>query len=136
MKYCSLDKHDKLSLNLDSSKFIGIYCCFFISLAFTIDTPSAERWIFTVVFAVSSLLMFSWANEVKLMVKRLVGYRFYTLTTFALVPMVAVPWFFEIPSGITMTLTLLVSLNCLVWPFVTVSEYEKNYTAIFGLMDA
>ena len=116
MKYCSLDKHDKLSLNLDSSKFIGIYCCFFISLAFTIDTPSAERWVITAVLAVLTLLMLSLANEVKLMVKRLVGYRFYTLTTFALVPMVAVPWFFEIPSGITMTLTLLVSLNCLVWP--------------------
>ena len=136
MKYFSLDKQDKFSMNLDTSKFIGIYCCFFISLAFTINTPSAERWIFTAVFAASSLLMFSWANEVKLMIKHLEGYRFYTLTTFALVPMVAVPWFFEVPFGITMTLTLLVGINCLIWPFVTVSEYEKNYTAIFGLMDA
>jgi len=136
MKYCSLDKHDKFSLSLGTSKFIGIYCGFVGSIAFAIHTPSVERWIIAVVLAVSSLLMFSLENEVKLMVKRLVGYRFYTLTTFALVPTVAVPWFFEIPSGITMTLTLLVGLNCLIWPFVTVSEYEKNYTSMFGLMDA
>ena len=136
MKYCSLDKHDKLSMNLDTGKFIGIYCCFIMSISFAIDTPSVERWIITAILAASSLLMFSWANEVKLMAKHLEGYRFYTLTTFALVPIVAVPWFFEIPFGITMTLTLLVGLNCLIWPFVTVSEYEKNYTAIFGLMDA
>jgi len=136
MKYYSLDKQDKFSMNLDTSKFIGIYCCLVISIAFTIHTPTFERWIITAVLAAFSLLAFSWANEVKLMSKHLEGYRFYTLTTFALVPIVAIPWFFAIPFGITMTLTLLVGLNCLIWPFVTVSEYEKNYTAIFGLMDA
>lgn len=136
MNFSTLNQEDKISLLRGS----GFLWCFFAGTIFSATyaylNPDIERWLISIFLLICFLISLPTLPEVKVLVKHLSRYRFYTVVTFANVLIVAVVWLWEAPLTLSVLLSFAVFTNGLIWPFITLEHYKKNYTRLFGAIDA
>jgi hypothetical protein len=113
-------------------------CLFFYLIGLAILKASAVSVVISL-FALVVLIMLLSGDEIeiKTLEKNIKWYKFYSLFTFLSGASVSFVLPFEFASPFSFLLLFLFMLNgMLIWPYVTVSTFKKNYTSLFGMYDA
>ncbi|MEP0175660.1 MAG: hypothetical protein ABJD02_17990 [Paraglaciecola sp.] len=109
-------------------------------LGFAIKIAEPESIILALVGLIFLYLFFDAVNdglEISIMYKNISWYRKYCNATYISGGLTG----FLIPFDSTQLISLLIALPALInaaliWPQITVNTYKKNYTKLFGLVDA
>jgi uncharacterized membrane protein HdeD (DUF308 family) len=76
-------------------------------------------------------------DEIRTMYRKVRWYKNYTRLTFLSGIMFAITWPFDSTLFLALILGVPALINgTLVWPQLTVNTYAKNYTKLFGRLDA
>jgi hypothetical protein len=118
---------------------------FFIVIFFSlIGVAIKEASTFSLVLVIGSLIVliliitgFDDEDEIIIMYKKIKWYKNYTRLTFLSGIIFAITWPFESTFFVTLIIGVPALINgTLVWPQLTVNTYAKNYTKLFGRLDA
>jgi hypothetical protein len=124
----------------------GAFLNWFLTVTFfsLICVAIKEANAFSLVLVIISLIVlmliiagFEDEDEIRTMYRKVRWYKNYTRLTFLSGIMFAVTWPFDSTLFLALILGVPALINgTLVWPQLTVNTYAKNYTKLFGRLDA
>jgi hypothetical protein len=113
---------------------------FFSLISVAIKEASAFSLVLVIISLIVLILLiggFDDEDEIFTMYKKIRWYKNYTRLTFLSGIILAVTWPFDSTLFLALILSVPVLVNgTLVWPQITVNTYVKNYTKLFGRLDA